>query len=59
MKTIAAKDLTLNHIIAGQGVGLKPKAIFVRKDYIKVEISIGGLKGDLFYGFDDQVEIVG
>lgn len=59
MTTIAAQCLTTKHLIAGQGVGLKPTAITVKSDYVKVEVVIGGIPTPIFYRRDEQVEIVG
>lgn len=59
MMTIAAQCLTTKNLIAGQGVGLKPTAITIKADYVKVEVVIGGIPTPLFYRRDEQVEIVG
>jgi hypothetical protein len=58
MTTIAAQNLTTNHLIAGQGGGLKPQSVTIRSDYVKVEVVIGGLPATLFYRMDEQVVVI-
>ncbi|WNM70214.1 hypothetical protein [Myxococcus phage Mx1] len=62
MPTVAAKDLTTNHLIAGQGVGLKVESVEIKagtyNPYVEVQTTIGGLPGRLFYRLDDWVEVI-